>query len=103
MTRLFASIALAAAFCASAAAQDAAQVIQASADLNPLSNEVHDGLAYAIMEAELGPDPAWADDSLEAQGDGEAEIVEYDDLETEIDVTTYAESEVEETSWYDAE
>ena len=103
MKTLFTSAALAVFLCANATAQEAAQVIQASAELDPLSHEVHEGLVYTIMEAELGPDPAWADDSLEPQGDGEAEIVEYDSLETEIEVTAYAESEVEETGPYTAE
>lgn len=103
MTRLFASAAVAAAFCAGAIAQEAPQIFQASAELDPLSNTVHDGLAYAIMEAKLGPDPAWADDSLEAQGDGEAEIIDNDTIETEIEVTRFSESEVEEIAWQAAE
>lgn len=84
-------------------AEQAPQPIPASATVDPLSGEVHDGLAMVIREAELGPDPAWADDSLEAQGDGEAEILEESEVETEVEVTRFDESEIEEVSFEVAE
>lgn len=97
MTKLFASGVLVALFAGGALAQQAPEYIPASAEADPLSGEVHDGLAMVIREAALGPDPVWADDSLEAQGDGQAEILEESDVETEVEVTWFSESEVEET------
>jgi len=103
MTKLLASAALVALFAGGAVAQQAPQPIPASATMDPLSGEVHDGLAMVIREAELGPDPVWADDSLEAQGDGAAEILEEIGYETEVEITGFSESEIEEFFPEDAE